>query len=577
MTAIFRPSRNYFASVILFAGFLIPGPQYIFAQSGAAVFSTAYTDNYPKNPGIDVEGYVFELELNDENNIVEGKTTVNARFLSAGQTMLRLDLIQKSEALEGKGMTVEEVVFDGDNVQFEHRDDQLFITLPREAKANELISVQVIYSGIPNSGLKIDANKHGDRAFFSDNWSSRVRNWLPTVDHPSDKAKSEFIVTAPDRYQVVSNGLLMEETGLGDGKRLTHWKNSVPIATWLYMLGVSDFAVQYVDEFDGKSIQTWVARQDREAGFYDFAEPTKKVLQYYTDLIGPYSYEKLANIVSNATSGGMEAASAIAYSEASVSGNRDRRWQIVIIHEIAHQWFGNAVTEADWNDVWLSEGFATYYTLLYREHAWGHDDFIEGIKDARNRVVNFYKDDYDFAVVRDNLVDLNNVSGAMMYQKGAWILHMVRDKIGVDDYNRGIRSYYEEYQDLNASTLDLIRHLEEASDTKLEGFFQQWLRQGGIPHFEVRWVQENGRVTYGVRQTQEKYLFETEVDVQFRFADGSLSEISTVKQPIVDGEAWAGVYDVAQDKEVVEIIVDPKTRLLGTWDVAKEASDWLVQ
>lgn len=552
------------------------GPQTGFSQQ-TATFSTDYKDSYPKNAGIDIQGYVFELELNDENNFIQGKTTVEARFVAPGQSKLELDLIKKSTELEGKGMQVSGVTFEGSALRFTHENDRIVITLPRQAQVNELIRVQVTYAGIPNSGLKIDVNKHGDRAFFSDNWSSRVRNWLPTVDHPYDKAKSEFIVIAPDHYQVVSNGILMEETGLDGGRRLTHWKNSVPIATWLYMLGVSNFAVQYVDEFDGKSIQTWVARQDRDAGFYDFAEPTKKVLQYYTDLIGPYSYEKLANIVSNATGGGMEAASAIAYSEASVSGNRDRRWQIVIIHEIAHQWFGNAVTEADWNDVWLSEGFATYYTLLYREHAWGHDDFIDGLKDARNRVVNFYKNDYDFQIVRDYLEDLNDISGAMMYQKGAWVLHMVRDKIGIDNYNKGIQSYYEEYQDLNASTIDLIRHLEEASGVELDGYFQQWLRQGGIPHFAVRWVQEDGRVLFGVRQTQEKYVYDTEVDVQFRFKDGTLSDITTVKQPVVDGNAWAGVLSVPCEKEVAEVIVDPKTRLLGTWDTANERADWLVK
>ncbi|MDA1028543.1 MAG: M1 family metallopeptidase [Bacteroidetes bacterium] len=530
-------------------------------------FSGDYRDSYPKNPGIDILNYVFELSFTDDSDNISGLTTVEARYLTAGQSELRLDLINKSDVLLGKGMTVNDVKMNGKSLSFRHEKDQIFINLGRTSKAGEIVKVSVAYNGISNSGLKIGTNKHGDRAFFSDNWSSRVRNWLPTVDHPSDKAMSEFKITAPDHYLVVSNGLLMEELSNGDGTKFTHWKNSVPIATWLYLLGVADFAVQYVDEFDGKSIQTWVARQDRDAGFYDFAEPTKKVLAYYTDLIGPYSYEKLANIVSNATSGGMEAASAIAYSEASITGDRSRRWQHVIIHEIAHQWFGNAVTEADWNDVWLSEGFATYYTLLYREHAYGRDDFMDGIKDARNRVVNFYKDDYDFTIVRDYLEDLNDISGAMMYQKGAWILHMLRERIGIEAYNAGVRSYYAEYQDKNARSADFIRHMEEASGQKLQGYFSQWLRQGGLPHIEADWNVNAGKVKISLRQTQEKVVFDIEVDVRMVFEDGTTQDIAAVKMPVKNGAVSVAEYTITTDKTPVEMIIDPHTRLLATWNI----------
>ncbi|MCA9721588.1 MAG: M1 family peptidase, partial [Gemmatimonadetes bacterium] len=150
----------------------------------------------------------------------------------------------------------------------------------------------------------------------------------------------------------------------------------VPIATWLYALGVAEFAVDHRPDCVGVPIQTWVYQQDREAGFHDFAEPTCDVLEFFSSRIGPYSYEKVANVVAPTVGGGMEAATAIFYGERSVSGTRAVTWQNVIVHELAHQWFGNAVTEADWDDVWLSEGFATYFTLLYREHARGRDDFV---------------------------------------------------------------------------------------------------------------------------------------------------------------------------------------------------------
>lgn len=517
-------------------------------------------DHYPKNPDIDILNYAFELQLSDDSQTIDGTATIDARFLKAGQTAIRLDLVKKSDALEGKGMSVDWVQMDGRDLTFRHEDDQLFIELGREIDENESIKVRLRYSGIPASGLVIGPNKYGTYSFFSDNWSSRARNWLPTVDHPYDKATSEFIVTAPARLQVVSNGLLVEETDLAGGDRRTHWKNSVPIATWLFALAAAEFAVQYVDTFDGKSIQTWVYRQDRDAGFYDFAIPTKQTLAFFSDLVGPYSYEKLANIQSNSVGGGMEAASSIFYSDGSVTGKRDRRWQHVIIHELAHQWFGNAVTEYEWNDVWLSEGFATFYTLLFREYAYGRDDFIEGLKDARNRVFDYYETDYDFRVIRDHLEDLNRVSGPMIYQKGAWTLNMLRELLGREAYNRGVRTYYKEFRDGNAVTSDFRRHLEEASGMDLGEFFRQWLYQGGVPYLEGAWAVNNGELVIEIEQTQEKYDFELSVDFEVRFADGSSERISL---GVNAGQVARRARSV--DQEILDVIIDPDTRVLARW------------
>ena len=392
-----------------------------------------YRDSYPKNAEIDMLGYVFTLTFFDDSDAIQGMATATARYLSEGHGALRLDLIQASDELEGRGMTVTRVESGGEDLAFRHEDDQIFIDLGREMSVNERIDVTVHYSGEPAAGLKIGPNKYGDRTFFSDNWSSRVRNWLPVVDHPSDKATTEMIVVAPGRYQVASNGTIAETSDLGDGTRRTHYVNPVPprpgSTSWAWRSSPSSWSIRTTTSRSRRGCTGKIAR----SGFYDFAEPSKKVMAFYSDLIGPYVNASLANIVSNATpGGGMEAASTPAYSDRSVTGTRTRRWQHVIIHEIAHQWFGNAVTEFHWNDVWLSEGFATYYTLLFREHLYGHDDFIEGLQGARNTVVNFYEDDYDFQIVRDYIDDLNNVSGSMMYQKGAWTLHMLREKIGIE-------------------------------------------------------------------------------------------------------------------------------------------------
>jgi aminopeptidase N len=531
-------------------------------SSASGVSEAARRDTYPKNPDIDMLHYAFDLTLSDETDMIRGIARIDVRYLKPGQTGLRLDLVRASDALNGRGMIVDAVRMAGRELPYRHEDDQLFIDLPASPGAMERIQVEVVYHGIPASGLQIGPTKHGDRSFFSDNWPNQARQWLPTVDHPYDKATSEMRVTAPDRYQVISNGLLVEETDLGNGSRLTHWRQGVPIATWLYVLGVAEFAVQRVGEFDGRSIQTWVYRQDRDAGFHDFAVPTQQVLAFYSDRIGPYSYEKLANVQSNSVGGGMEAASAIFYGDASVTGNRDRRWQLVIVHEIAHQWFGNAVTEYDWDDVWLSEGFATYFTLLFREHASGRDDFVAGLREARDRVLTFYAARPDYRVVHDNLYDMSQVTTGMQYQKGAWVLHMLRALVGTDVFWSGVRAYYGHFRNGNATTADFRRFMEEASGQDLGWFFRQWLYQGGIPELDGSWspTPEGARVR--LRQVQNGYRFRVPVDIAAELSDGRV-ERQTV---------WVSEEEPYEDvlvfgAPVTTIVIDPDTRLLGRWEV----------
>ena len=524
-------------------------------------FSLLSKDPYPKNPNIDILNYSFELHLNDSNDVIYGEANIKLK-LKPDEKQIRLDLISKTK--ENKGMSVHEVLFNNKKVSFSHEKNVLRInTDGLEYDINDILTVK--YSGIPITGLIIGDNMHGDRTFFSDNWPNKARNWLPLVDHPYDKATSDFIIIAPNHYQVISNGLLVEETNLDNNLKKTHWRQSVPISCWLYAVGVAQFAVDYVDYFEGKSIQTWVYKQDRDKGFYDFKIPTKHTLEFFSDYIGPFAYEKLANVQSNSVKGGMESATAIFYSDVSVTGDRSVRWRNVVIHEVAHQWFGNCVTEYDWDDVWLSEGFATYFTLMFREHAYGREDFVMGLKEARNRVFNFYKNNKDASIVHDNLKDMKNVlTYDIQYQKGAWVLHMLRNYVGEEAFKQGIRSYYKKYFNSNTNTLEFMNEMEKASNKKLAKFFDQWLYKGGNIILEGGWKYDYKKkeIYIDIEQVQnDGYFFEMPLELKIFYDKENLIKLETIN---LDKDSRR--FYISSESKPKDIILDPSTKLLARWD-----------
>ena len=533
----------------------------------ATLAGPALADPYPVDDRFEAEHYRFALTLSDDSDAIDVIADIDLRIHDPALDAVFLDLVRKSPDRDGRGMTVSAVSSDNEPLRFRHRDDRLEIVLPAEAAANGLLRLRIAYSGIPETGLIIGPNKHGDRSYFSDNWPNKARHWLATIDHIADKATVEFRVTAPSRLQVVSNGLEVEKTNLDNGTTLTHWQQSVPISPWLYVIGAAEFAVQRVDEFDGKEIQTWVYRQDRDAGFYDFAVPTKDALAFYSNYVGPFEYEKLANIQSNSVGGGMEAASAILYGDDSVTGERTRRWQTVIVHEVAHQWFGNSATEASWDHVWLSEGVTSYMTYVFFEHAKGREEFVRYLLDARTAALEFQAGNPDYTIVHDNLRDMANVTTRQTYVKGAWILHMLRSQIGDDAWWRGIQSYYTRYRNGLATTDDFRREMEAACDCDLAAFFDFWLHTGSALSIDGHWAwdEASGEVDIVVAQTApDKPAPDLRVEAAIHVAGALLPTIVTID--LSDGP---GSIRAAVDGRPERVTLDPNTKLLANFTFEK--------
>lgn len=519
-----------------------------------------FADTYPRQPGVDAVHYVFRLTLSDASNEITGETTVTIKFLRDLVADLTLDL---TSAAGGKGMTVQSVRRGGpidipgppsDAIMFTHTDNHLRLVLPPRSTAGQELTFTVRYRGVPAAGFEMGPNVHGDRSFFANNWPNLIRNWLPMIDHPYDKATSEFIVTAPNHYQVVANGRLIEELDLSNNERRTHWKQSVPIASWLNTLAVARFSSHSAGVVDGVPIQTWVYPQDRDTGITLFEDESRRALLFFSSQIGPYSYEKLANVQAAGFSGGTEYASAIFYGEKGVAAGR-----APVVHEIAHQWFGDSVTENDWNDVWLSEGFATYFALLFTEHDEGRDAFADGLKRSRTQVLQLTEKLPDTPVIHRNLSDMTKVLNNLIYQKGGWTLHMLRNEVGTENFWMAIREYYRRYRNTNASTNDLRAIFEQVSGKQLEWFFTQWLTRPGVPKIEGSWRYDAARkvVEVTLTQSQPTPAFRVKLDIGVTVSSGDLPRVQTVEMT-----AKQAVFTIPSDAAPASVVLDPNTTLL---------------
>ncbi len=403
--------------------------------------------------------------------------------------------------------------------------------------------------------MVIGENIHGDRTFFGDNWPNRAHNWFPCVDHPSDKATVEYIIKAPNHYQVIANGYQVEETNVTANLKQYHWKTSVPLPTKVMVIGIAQFAVQNIGETHHVPVSTWVYPQTKEKGFYDFSI-AKKVLSFFIENIGEYPYRKLANVQSKTRFGGMENASAIFYFENSVTG--EQKYEDLIAHEIVHQWFGNSASEIDWPHIWLSEGFATYLTDLYVLENKGSATFHKRMQNERTTVLNFFKRTQT-PVVDAKTTNYMELLNANSYQKGAWVLHMLRNKLGDETFWKGIRMYYQKYKFKNASTVDFKQVMAKVSGKKLDIFFEQWLYKTGHPILKTNWIYHNNKVRLIVDQTQEA-PFEFPLDIEMLYDDGT-SEVKTIN---VLGKSAPFVIET--NGTVKDINLDPNIQLLFEMD-----------
>jgi aminopeptidase N len=512
-------------------------------------------------PGIDVLDYAITLDLPDRGSVVDGRAVLTVRRWSPVDTLV-LDLVS---------LRVDSVLVDEKPVAFARTDSVLRIPIGRVI--GDSFSVAVRYSGEPKDGLIIRTDSTGRWTAFGDNWPNRARNWIPSIDHPSDKATVTWTVRAPSDRRVVANGELVEETPLptragATPRTLTRWRESRPIAAYLMVIAAAPL-VYYdlgrdgcgVGEFSSCVRQSvYVFPEAREFLPGPFAR-APEMLRLFSELVAPFPYEKLAHLQSSTRYGGMENAGAIFYADAPF--RRRTMGPGVIAHETAHQWFGDAVTEREWSHVWLSEGFATYFAQLWTERFDGDSAFRAGMRGLRDQITKApevaTRPVIDTA--QTNLMALLNTNS---YQKGGWTLHMLRALVGDSAFFRGVRSYYLANRHSTALTDDLRRAVEASSGRPLGWFFDQWLRRPGFAEVTTSWRYEAAqrRVVATIAQGSRfaPYRFPLTVAI----TDASGRERRT-RIDVPASASSAIVVPLELDSAPRLVTFDPDVRLLATF------------
>lgn len=492
--------------------------------------------------------YDVSLTLNHRlTEVSTARTEITAQITKPLVTSIKIDFGE---------MPIDSVSVDGKPAKYERGSGTLTVALSRAAKKDDLLRIAIAYHGHPKDGLILANDKDGRPSATGDNWPDRVHNWIPSLDHPSAKASVRFTVTAPTRELVVANGKL-ETTRTNSNKTRTWvWNERIPISPYCMIVAVGEFAHLEAQDQSISSLSYYVPQSDRLFAMQGFA-PSAPSLKYFSATIATYPYEKLAMIVGATRYGGMENSSAIVFGrdlfkDFKSKTPRSRIYDIpnslrnTVSHEIAHQWFGDSVTEATWADLWLSEGFATYFEGLFIEHFEGEAEFQSYMKWISETYFTYEKK-YKTPIHDTETEDLNELLNPNNYDKGAWVLHMLRGLTGDKAFFAGLRDYYASHRNATATSEDLRSALEKRSRLDLKDFFTQWVYGSGHPHYEATWKfdphgdsNEQGFVEVEIHQIQDgNEVFQIPITVEIvtssetrRVTIKPIGRVATARVPV---------------------------------------------
>ncbi len=529
---------------------------------------------YARTRDYDLQNARIALRFELDQRKVIGDVTHTLAVIREGITRIAFDAVD---------LNISSVTLNGKPAKFETTKTQLLVELGHAAKRGEKMDVEIRYDGRPKQGLYFvlpDKNyPNRPKEIWTQGEAEDTRYYIPIYDYPNDRTSTEMVVTVPREWETVSNGRLVNVTDAPGGMRTWHWRQSQPHSTYLISLIAGEFTLRK-DTWRSIPLTDYVPRDRAERSVPTNAH-TKQMLDFFSDKLGVvYPWDKFGQAwVDDFVVGGMENTSIVSNTAGAlvnpqVSAESLENADGLISHEMAHQWFGDLVTCKDWANLWLNEGFATYFATLWEEHQYGADAAAYSLWQSRNNWMAQQRL-YPVPIVTHNLTDALQLGGNF-YTKAGWGLYMLRRQLGDAAFFGGLKHYLEKHRGQNVVTADLAKAIEEETGTNVDLFFDQWYYGAGAPRFEVRSAYDAAahQVKLEVKQTQKVEgrvgIFSVPLQVEVTTAAGKKS------YPIVDTQASES-FTFAAEGPPLMVLFDKGNTVLKSVDFQKSPKEWIYQ
>ena len=524
---------------------------------------------FPRDHPLDFTRMQLFLSLEPGKGLVKGRVVHSFTSLRPGVDSFYLD---------GINMSYSAVTLNGKAVNY-HRDDQGLAVLPAEPlEENKTYTLEISYEVYPRKGIYFigwnDPHNLSRKQVWTQGEDIDNRNWIPMYDEKNDKVLTELTIGFDSAYQVLSNGKLTDFYKNADGTNTWHYVLSHPHANYLVMLGIGKYHIRETHSVSGVPLHLYYYPEweDRVGPTYRYSEAMVDFIEKETGL--PYPWESYSQIpVQDYIFGAMENTTATVYGDFYAVDQRgilDRNYVAVNAHELAHQWFGDYVTARTDADIWLQEGFATYYNQLFEREVFGQDYFNWSRRGAENASID--------ESLKNNLAVANSESGDVrIYGKGAFVLNMLKYVVGGrETYNKAIKYYLEKHPYQNVDTHDLLIAFEESTGMDLSWFWEEWLYHGGEPFYSIGYSETGNIAEWVIRQNQEitditgvrKGLYKMPAWLEIHYTDGSFTRQFrnlAAQTEIVRMEIPAG-------KKTDFVLFDPGNEILKKVDFPKSFS-----
>ena len=528
---------------------------------------------------IDVHHIRLDLDLDLPKKHLQGRATIDFSPLPSFFDPSRQPVIE----LDARNLDVSAIrLFDNNkaiSTDFTATDDQLLVSVPKgKIEPGQKYRVEVDYSATdPPTGLHFFGPTKQTPDVPLMVWSQgepRANHyWFPCLDNSNERQSTELVVTVAKGIDVLSNGTLISMKPAGNDRVTFHWMQQQEHVAYLVTLVAGQFVVA-TEDWRGKPV-TYYVPENRKADIQRTFGRTKPMLDFFSQRFGiEYPWDKYAQVVvEQFTFGGMENTSATTLYDRALHDERaivDSTPDWLIAHELAHQWWGDLVTCKDWSHLWLNEGFATYSESLWAEHALGRDErdwhMLEDSRAARSGSTQTRP------IVDRHYPTPGSMFDNRVYPKGAWVLHMLRSRLGDEEFFRGLQRYGTVMAYQTAETSDLRKTFERLYGLSLERFFHDWTERPGNPTLlvETEWQPQSNRLKVHVRQTQSEDVFEipVRIDVQLKGYETSQPAVNRLMNECEFTEYIA----LTGTPEAVE--VDPEFALLAQIEQEQSLSFW---